>query len=276
METSTLGEFLRSRRAQLRPVDVGLGEYGRRRVPGLRREELAQLAGVSAAYYTRLEQGQGRNASDAVLDALARALRLDDHERAHLHALARPVAPARRRARPEKLRPGLAQLVATLNVPALVVGRRLDVLTWNRRGRALFGQDEFGLDSFGAGQSPEPPNLARLTFLDPSIRELFVDWPVQARETVACLRQLAGQHPGDRTLTELIGELSMHSDEFAALWSRHRVRNCAFGTLDLRHPEIGVVTVQEEALELPDDAGQRLLLYTAAPGSPSEAALQLL
>jgi transcriptional regulator with XRE-family HTH domain len=268
MQTSTeLGEFLRSRRAQLRPADVGLGEYGRRRVPGLRREELAQLAGMSAAYYTRLEQGQGGNASEAVLDALARALRLDDHERAHLHTLARPAAPARRRPRPERLRPGLAQLVSTLNVPALVLGRRMDVLTWNRRGHALFAPDD---------PYDEPPNLARLAFLDPSVRERFVDWPGQARETVACLRYLAGQHPGDRELTELIGELSVHSDEFASLWSRHRVRSCAFGTLNLRHPTLGVITVSEESLELPDDDGQRLLLYTAAPGSPSEAALHLL
>ncbi len=202
-----------------------------------------------------------------MLDALARALRLDDHERAHLHTLARPATPTRRRARPERLRPGLAQLVATLNVPALVIGRRMDVLTWNRRGRALFGADDL------AG---ELPNLARMTFLDPSVRELFVDWPAQARETVACLRYLAGQHADDRQLAELIGELSLHSDEFASLWSRHRVQSCAYTTLDLRHPVVGVITVAEESLELPDDAGQRLLLYTAAPGSPSEAALQLL
>ncbi|WP_152364738.1 helix-turn-helix transcriptional regulator [Microlunatus speluncae] len=264
-----LGDFLRSRRAQLRPADVGLGEYGRRRVPGLRREELAQLAGVSPAYYTRLEQGQSRNASDVVLDALARALRLDDHERAHLHALARPTPPVRRRARPERLRPGLVQLVSTLNVPALVIGRRMDVLAWNRAGQALFDS------TFAAGPGALP-NLARITFLDPPVRDLFVDWPRQARETVACLRFLAGRHGDDPELTELIGELSLRSDEFAALWSRHRVQSCAHATLDLRHSQVGVMTVDEESLDLPDDPGQRLLLYTAAPGSPSEAALQLL
>jgi hypothetical protein len=233
----------------------------------LRREELAQLAGVSAAYYTRLEQGQSQNASDSVLEAIARALRLDEHERAHLHDLARPAAPARRRARPERLRPGVAQLVSTLNVPALIVGRRMDVLTWNRAAQLLL-----------APHVPftEPPNLAKAAFLDPHIRELFVDWPRQARETVACLRFLAGQHADDRGLAELIGELSMQSDEFATLWSKHHVQSCAFGRHDLHHPTVGVVTVDEESLELPDDPGQRMILYSAEPGSPSQAALQLL
>lgn len=268
METSTsLGDFLRTRRAQLRPEDVGLADFGRRRVPGLRREELAQLAGVSPAYYTRLEQGLSQNASDAVLDAIARALRLDEHEREHLLDLARPTPPARRRPRPERLRPSVGQLVEALNVPALVIGRRMDVLAWNRRAHLLL-----------AAHLPfeERPNLARMTFFDAHVRELFVDWGRQARETVACLRYLAGQHADDPALAELVGDLSMRSDEFASLWSKHQVRSCAFGRHDLHHPTLGVLTVDEESLELPDDPGQRMLLYSAEPGSPSEAAFQLL
>jgi transcriptional regulator with XRE-family HTH domain len=270
-----LGDFLRSRRARLRPVDAGLVDYGeRRRVPGLRREELAQLAGVSAGYYTRLEQGQSPHASDAVLDALATALRLDDDERAHLHTLASPAPRARRRPRPERPHPRLGTLVDALgDVPALVLGRHTDVLAWNRMGHALLASH---LD-FRAPRNPaQRPNWTRLFFLDPHLRELFTGWPAKARDTVADLRQIAGHRPGDRALAELVGELTMNSPEFAALWSAHPVRGCAHHTRDYRHPLAGTMTLTDELLPLPDEDGQRLAVFYAEPDSPSAAALSLL
>jgi transcriptional regulator with XRE-family HTH domain len=271
-----LGEFLRSRRARLRPEDVGLVNYGsRRRVPGLRREELAQLAGVSVAYYTRLEQGQSQNASDAVLDAIARVLRLDDDERAHLYSLARqqPKA-AQRRAKPERIRPNLRLMVESLgDAPALIVGRRCDVLAWNRMGHALLA----GHLDFDAPTRPaDQPNLARLAFLDPHTRELYADWKRKIRDIVSHLRMIAGRHPGDPKLTELIGELTMTSPEFVALWSAHHVRDVAYSTRDYHHPLVGTLTLTDEVLLLPEDEGQKVLIYNAEPGTPSEAGLRLL
>ncbi|MER6141030.1 helix-turn-helix transcriptional regulator [Streptomyces sparsogenes] len=277
METrEELGEFLRSRRARLRPQDAGLPSYGgRRRVPGLRREELAQLAGVSAGYYTRLEQGQSPNASDAVLDAVARVLRLDEAERAHLYSLARPKPPVRRRAaRPERVRPGVRVMIESFGgVPALVMGRFCDVLAWNRTAHALLA----GHLDFDAPDRPaERPNIARLMFLDPHTRELYADWPRKARSTVADLRLLAGRYPGDPALTGLIGELTVGSEEFARLWAAHAVGDCGTATRVYRHPLVGTMTLMCELLTLPEDEGQRVAVMNAEPGSPSEEALRLL
>ncbi|WP_395295096.1 helix-turn-helix domain-containing protein [Kitasatospora hibisci] len=272
-----LGGFLRTRRARLQPEDVGLVAYGtRRRVPGLRREELALLAGVSITYYTRLEQGQSRNVSDEVLDAVARALRLDADEHAHLRNLARPTRAAQNRAaeRLERVRPAVRQLIGAMtDVPAVVVGRRNEVLAWNPLGHALLAGH---LDPAAPDRPADRPNLSRLLFLDPRTRALYPRWETEARAQVAFLRLAAGRHPNDRQLAELIGELSMKSAEFAALWSGHPVHDCLFGAKELRHPVVGGLTLAFEALPLPEAAGHRMLLYSAAPGSSAEAGLRLL
>ncbi|MCK2245064.1 MULTISPECIES: helix-turn-helix domain-containing protein [unclassified Crossiella] len=271
---TVLGEFLRSRRARLTPAAAGLADYGdRRRVPGLRREELAHLAGVSAGYYTRLEQGQSQNASAAVLDALANALQLDQDERAHLHTLARPAPKARRRRRPERLQPHLRTLVATLNLPALILGRHTDILAWNPLAHALLAGH---LDPAAPDTPATRPNWARLFFLDPHLRELFGDWAGKARDTVADLRRIAGHHQGDPALAELIGDLALSSPEFSALWSGHPVRDCASHHRDYRHPVLGRLTLTDDLLTLPDTEGQRLVLFHAEPGSASATALELL
>uniref|UniRef100_UPI003F491143 helix-turn-helix transcriptional regulator n=1 Tax=Nonomuraea bangladeshensis TaxID=404385 RepID=UPI003F491143 len=272
---SELGEFLRSRRNRLRPEEVGLttGDF-RRQVPGLRREELAQLAGVSIAYYVRLEQGQSKNASDGVLDALARALKLDETETAHLHSLARPARAARKKIRPERLRPSLLTMIDSLeNVPAYIVGRRTDVLAWNRMAHALLAGH---LDFEAPERRADRPNLARMLFLDPHTRELFADWKRRARDSVACLRLTAGCFPGDTELMTLIGELTMHSVEFASLWSAHPIHECTSTTERYQHPLVGAMTLDEEVMHLPGDAGQRLIVINARPDSSSAAALSLL
>ncbi|MGV9271631.1 helix-turn-helix domain-containing protein [Kitasatospora sp. NPDC003701] len=275
-----LSEFLRTRRARLQPEDVGLTVYGtRRRVPGLRREELAQLAGVSITYYTRLEQGQSRNVSDEVLDAIARALRLDGDEHAHLRNLARPGRPGRsakgRAAEGfERARPAVRQLIGAMaDVPAVAVGRRNEVLAWNPLGHALLAGH---LDVAAPDRPADRPNLSRLLFLDPRTRELYPHWETEARAQVAFLRLAAGRHQEDRQLAGLIGELSMKSAEFAALWSRHPVHDCLFGSKEFQHPVVGGLTLDFEALPLPEASGHRMLLFSAAPGSTSEAGLRLL
>jgi transcriptional regulator with XRE-family HTH domain len=271
----TLGEFLRTRRARLTPEAAGIVSYGPRRVPGLRREELAQLAGVSPTYYTRLEQGQSTNASQSVIDALASALNLDEDERAHLADLARPMsATRRRRPRPEAARPGTVRLInAMTNVPAVVLGRRSEVLAWNPLGHSLLA----GHCDFDAPDRPsERPNLTQMLFLDPHTRELYSRWSEEAARAVASLRLIAGRFQDDRELTELIGELALKSREFAALWSAHPVQNCTSGTKHLHHPAVGQLELEFEVLHLPDDSGQRIITYTAAPGSASASALSLL
>ncbi|MEV0380571.1 helix-turn-helix transcriptional regulator [Nonomuraea sp. NPDC050643] len=271
-----LGEFLRSRRALLRPEETGLPVYGgRRRVPGLRREELAQLAGVSAGYYTRLEQGQSPNASDAVLDAVARVLRLDEAERAHLYTLARPKPQARGRvARPERVRPGVRLMIESFgDVPALVMGRFTDVLAWNPMAHALLaGHLDFDAPARPAGR----PNIARMLFRDPHTRALYADWPGKARSTVADLRLIAGRYPDAPELGRLVGELSVASTEFAKLWSAHAVADCETDARTLRHPVVGTLSVMAEFMGLPKDDGQRVAVFNAEPGSSSEAALRLL
>ncbi|KAB8169647.1 helix-turn-helix domain-containing protein [Streptomyces sp. 3MP-14] len=275
-QRSELGEFLRSRRSRLLPEDVGLTHYGgRRRVPGLRREELSQLAGVSVAYYTRLEQGQSGKASDAVLDALARVLRLDEHERDHLFSLAGQSGrkTGARRPRPERLRDGVRLLVRTATMPALAIGRGTDILAWNRPAHALLAGH---LDYSAPDRPTNRPNLARMVFLDPHCRELYVDWKAKARDAVADLRIVAGRYPDDQALTALIGELSVKSQEFATLWSAHPIRSCSHFVRHFQHPVVGSMSLVNEVVQLPDDEGQRLAMFMAEPGSPSEAALRLL
>ncbi|MFJ6794707.1 helix-turn-helix transcriptional regulator [Streptomyces sp. NPDC091268] len=271
-QRAELGEFLRTRRARLRPEDVGLPDHGRhRRVPGLRREELAHLAGVSVAYYTRLEQGSGHNVSAEILDAIARALRLGDTETEHLNHLAQP-RPRKRRAapRPQQVRPALRTLLDAMgDVPAYLVGRRQDVIGWNRPAAAVFGD-------FGA-LPPKERNLVRLTFLDPATVELFTDWECRACEVVSNLRMYAGTHPDDEQLSALVGELSVKNEEFRRLWAAHTVGdNKTHGVKRLRHPLVGELDLSFETLALPDDSAQFLVTYHAAPGSPSADALRLL
>ncbi|MGW1889615.1 helix-turn-helix domain-containing protein [Streptomyces sp. NPDC002004] len=266
-----LSEFLRTRRARLKPEDVGLPEYGRRRrVPGLRREELAQLAGVSVAYYTRLEQGNGRNVSAEVLDAIARALRLTDAEHAHLTHLAKPKQHKKKRsARPQQLRVSLEHLLDALDgVPAYVVGRRSDILGWNRLAAAVFGD-------WGALPAQER-NWARLVFLDASTRDLFIDWDSKASDIVAYLRMDAGCHPDDPKLSALVGELSVKSPEFRRLWATHDVKEKSHGTKRFHHPLVGELSLFFETFALPHDEEQHVVTYHAEPGSASAEALRLL
>ncbi|MEG3630598.1 helix-turn-helix transcriptional regulator [Streptomyces poriticola] len=266
-----LSEFLRTRRARLKPQDVGLPSYGRhRRVPGLRREELAQLAGVSVAYYTRLEQGNGRNVSAEVLDSIARALRLTDAEHAHLMHLAKPKQQRRKpAARAQQVRPGLRQLLDSMEtVPAYVAGRRSDILAWNRMAAALFGD---------WGRLPaQERNWARLVFLNPDYRELFVDWDRKASDMVSYLRMDAGCHPDDPRLSSLVGELSVKSEEFRRLWATHDVKEKSHGVKRMRHPLVGELALSFETFRMVDDADQSLVTYHAEPGSPSAEALRLL
>ncbi|WP_030422931.1 helix-turn-helix transcriptional regulator [Streptomyces sp. SCSIO 75703] len=274
---SELGDFLKSRRAALRPEDVGItASPTRRRVTGLRREELAMLAGVSITHYTRLEQGRVTSASDSVLQAIARTLRLTDDETAHLKDLARPAHAALRPAPPRVEHAGASArqlLSAMADVPALVLDRRNDVLAWNRLGHALLAGH---LDATSPDTPATRPNLTRMLFLDEQYRELYPNWNEEAQLAVASLRLVAGRHPDDRALAELVGQLSMKCDRFASRWARHPVRTCTSGVKHLRHPLVGTMDLSFENLVIPGTSGQRLIAYTAEPGSPSEAALRLL
>ena len=266
-----LAQFLQLRRARLRPEDVGIDAEaaGPRRVPGLRREELAHLSGVSVDYYVRLEQGRLVNASDQVLDAIARALGLDETEQAHLLDLARRGPPDSGTAIPrQRVRPGTRLLLDGLTGPAFLVGPRQEILATNRMARAL-------LCDFDARPLRER-NYTRWVFLDPANRSLFRDWERVARQAVAVLRQAAGRHPDDAELAALIGELSVKSPEFPRWWAAHEVEQLSHGTKRFRHPVVGEITVSFEALGLPDDPGQALFVYSVEPGSPSEANLRLL
>lgn len=272
-----LGDFLRSRRDRLTPEDAGVRSYGRRRVPGLRREELAQLAGVSVTYLTRLEQGQSQNASDAVIDSLARALQLSADERKHLFTLARPstVPPKRRRReKPEVAEPGAERLLHAMgDVPAVLLGRFNDLLAWNRAGHLLLASH---LDGDAPADPATRPNQIRMLFLDPHTRDLYMDWEDEAALAVASMRFVAAEYADDRRLAELVGELSMKSPEFASLWSGHTVKLCTNGTKRFHHPEVGELELNYEALHLPEGNGQRILTHTAEPGSSSFATLRLL
>jgi transcriptional regulator with XRE-family HTH domain len=262
-----LGEFLRARRELARPSDVGLPEAaGRRRVPGLRREEVAMLAGVSADYYVRLEQGRDRHPSEQVIEALARVLGLDDEGVAHLRELARPVVRRRRApSRPERVGPGLQRLLDRWpHTPALVVGRYLDVLAHNRLAVAINTCSVTG------------QNQVRAIFLDPAARDIFPDWGVVAQDTVASLRAAAGARLDDPRLTELVGELSLKSPEFRQLWARHDVRAKTAGSKRFIHPMVGELTLGYETFAVNGAPGQLLVVYHPEPGSPSERALALL
>ncbi|MFJ5680164.1 helix-turn-helix transcriptional regulator [Streptomyces sp. NPDC093097] len=270
-----LGAFLQARRARLRPADVGLPVLpGRRRVTGLRREEVAQLAGVSVSYYTRLEQDQPVRASDGVLTALATALRLDEHERAHVRELAaRRPRPLRRP--PAERADGLTRdlLRSVGHTPALVLGRRADVLAWNAPGHALLAGH---LDPSAPDRPADRPNLTRMLFLDPHHRDLYADWDRKARAVVGHLRQVAGRHPEDALLASLVGELSVRCPEFTALWNDHRVRPCEADAYRLRHPLVGELTITQQVLVLARAPGQSLILVTTEEGSRSADALGLL
>ncbi|MFH8487141.1 helix-turn-helix transcriptional regulator [Streptomyces longisporoflavus] len=276
-ERGRLGDFLYARRSRLRPADVGLKDYGdRRRVAGLRREELALLAGVSASYYTRLEQGQSVGASPEILDAVAGALGLDDAERAHLHDLADAGRRRTRARRPRAEHVGATtlHLLSTLeSVPALVSGRRADVLAWNRLGHALFAAH---LSPESPERAAERPNLARMLFLDPHTRALYADWESKAKAVVENLRMVAGRHPDDTLLTSLIGELTVKSAEFAAMWAGHGVHPCDVAGYEMRHPLVGTLTVTQQSLNLPGAVDQHLVLAVTEPGSPSREAVTLL
>ena len=264
-------EFLATRRAKLTPQQVGLlPGGGRRRVPGLRREEVAVLAGVSTEWYVRLEKGHINGVSDDVLDAVARALQLDEAERLHLFNLARAAKPRRpqRRAQP-RVRPSIERLLNSMtSCPAFVKNGRIDVLASNPLFRALYSPIY--------DDPARPPNLARFTFLDPRARDFYPDWNDVANGTVSLLRTEAGRDPHDRDLTDLVGELATRSDEFRTRWAGHDVRLHQKGTKNFNHPVVGPITVAFDVLELPADPGLQLTTYSAEPDTPSEDALKLL
>jgi transcriptional regulator with XRE-family HTH domain len=266
-----LGDFLRARRAGLDPHRVGLPDDGRlRRVPGLRREELAQLAHVSIDYVVRLEQGRTRRVSRPVLDALADALQLAPDERAYLFTVADTTQPAPGRAPGrQQVDPRLRQLLDGMpDIPAMVLNRRMDVLAWNPGAAAL-------LTDFAALPASER-NLVRLTFLDDAYRALYADWPRAARECGAVLRMEAGRNPGDRALAALVGELTVRDPDFRTWWASHRVRGPRQLTKTYRHPVVGAVTLDVQQFSVDTQPDQQLVAYTAPPDSPSQDALRFL
>lgn len=266
-------EFLASRRARITPEQAGLPAYGgNRRVKGLRREEVAMLAGMSVDYYIRLERGTLSGASDTVLESLAGALQLDEAERDYLFDLARKAGPAPARARrplSQHVRPSVQQVLdAITDAPAWVRNDRHDMLASNRMARALY--------SPMLADPRRPANNARFTYLDPASKEFFADWERAADDIAAMLRQEAGRHPYDKALTDLIGELSTRSETFRQRWAAHNVRFHRTGFKKLHHPIVGDLELNFEAMELPSDPGLTLLVYTAAPNTPTADALQLL
>jgi transcriptional regulator with XRE-family HTH domain len=265
-----LREFLRSRRARATPADVGLPErLGARRVPGLRREEVAQLAGVSMDYYVRLERGRSANVSESVLGAVARALQLNELERAHLFRLAKPSRARPRPPAPQRVRPGLQLLVDSLTeVPALVLGRRLDVLAANPMAKALFTD----FDALPAHYR----NMARLIFLHDEVRALCTDWPSTAQGIVAQLRLYAGRNPHDPVLAELVGDLSLRDPDFRRWWAAHDVGQHTFGVQDCRSGLVGELKLGFESFTPVDDPEQTLWMSTVEPGSVSAQRLKLL
>jgi transcriptional regulator with XRE-family HTH domain len=268
-------EFLTSRRARITPDQAGLPAYGgHRRVAGLRREEVAMLAGVSVDYYTRLERGNAAGASDSVLEALSRALQLDEAEHAHLFDLVHAAsgsgaARAPRRPARQQVRPSIQRILDSMSTtPAYVRNARLDILSGNRLGRALYAPV--------LTSAEQPANHARFLFLDPSAREFYVEWDRQAQDTVALLRTEAGRNPHDKGLSGLIGELSTRSEIFRTWWAAHNVRFHRTGIKRLHHPVVGDLSLTYEALDLAADAGLRISAYTAEPGTASEDGLNLL
>ncbi|MFJ8013780.1 helix-turn-helix transcriptional regulator [Streptomyces sp. NPDC096339] len=259
-----LAGFLRTRRSRVDPAAVGIPTDSRRRVEGLRREEVAHLSGVSVDYYVRLEQGRATQPSEQVLDALARVLDLDETERGHLYRLARQ---RRRRAKTPggRVRPELLRVLDLVTeAPALIMDHRLDALAGNRLARLLFGRPMPGL------------NIARHIFLEEVEGGLYADWENCTRDVVGHLRLAAGKHPEDPRLASLIGELAMGSERFRRLWARADVRARAHGRKAYRHPLVGLLELHQENFALPDESGMELLVLTAAPGSPAEDGLRLL
>ncbi|GGZ58883.1 DNA-binding protein [Streptomyces inusitatus] len=261
-----LRNFLLSRRARLVPGDVGLPTSGSRRVHGLRREEVAALADVSVDHYIRLERGRGSQVSDTVLDAVARALRLTPAEHRHLYRLARPDALAGTDDPAETpVRSGVRQALQALSAPAYLVGARGTVREWNGPACEVF------LDF--ARIPPERRLIGWIVFTDPRARELYVDWESKAHETTAFLRTEVAQYPHDAELAAHVDELSAASEDFRALWSRHAVLGVAHGTTAIRHPGSGVLELSYETMRLTDDPREVVVVYSAAAGSPSAAAL---
>ena len=266
-----IAEFLKSRRARITPERAGLPSYGQRRVPGLRREEVASLAGMSVEYYKRLERGNGSGVSELVLEGLSRALQLDEAERAHLFDLVRatnPVAPKRARAAKTRVRPVVQQIIDRIDAPVTVRNGRLDYVAANAFGRALYAP---------VWESREQPvNSARFTFLDPAAADFYPDWDRVASELVAHLRSEAGRNPYDRQLSDLIGELSTRSDEFRVRWAAHNVRFHRTGDKRIHHPVVGDLDLAYESMDLSADEGLSIAIFTAEPGSASHHALDLL
>jgi transcriptional regulator with XRE-family HTH domain len=267
-------EFLTTRRARITPEQAGLPVYGggRRRVKGLRREEVALLAGISIEYYIRLERGTAVSVSESVIDGITHALHLDEAERAHLVDLLRtasPAHPSRRRPARQQVRPTVQRVLDSMTgTPAFVLSGRLDILSANALGFALYAPIY--------ADPVRPPNNARFIFLDPHATEFFRDWDKIANDTVALLRAEAGRDPYDRQLSDLIGELSTRSGEFRVRWAAHDVRIHTTGVKRLHHPVVGDLDLPFETFPLGADPSQSLLTYTAEPGSPSQDALNLL
>jgi transcriptional regulator with XRE-family HTH domain len=263
-----LGDFLKARRAQLTPHQVGLPDTGaHRKVAGLRREEVAQLAAISVDYLTRLEQGRVQ-ASASVLITLARALRLDDDQQTYLYELVGK-APRSRRHPAQKARPAMRRLLDQLTqTPAVVLGRRLDILAWNAGATALY--TDF------ARLPARRRNYVRLLFTDPAVRALHADWEHDARTVVASLRMEAAKDPGDPELAVLVGELSVQDADFRTWWATHQVTGAGYGTKHYRHPLVGDLTLDCDTWDSPDGSGQRLMVLTAEPGTPSHERLRIL
>jgi len=271
-----IGEFLTSRRAKLTPTQAGLPDFGgRRRVPGLRREEVALLAGMSPEYYKRLERGNATGVSEAVIDGISRALQLDEAEHAHLYDLVRAanagVHPQRRRqtTRSTQLTPGMQQTIDAMStVPVFIQNGRLDAVATNLLGRALFSE---------MFENAKPPvNAARFVFLDPRAQDFYQDWEGNTRQIVAILRAEAGRSPYDRQLSDLVGELSTRSDLFRRLWGAHDVKEHRTGTKSIHHPVVGDLDLTFQSMDLASDRGLQMLVFSAEPGSASHERLQLL
>lgn len=271
-------EFLMTRRANVSPEQAGLPSGPHRRVPGLRRSEVATLAGVSVEYYAKLERGAIAGASSSVLDALASALQLNDTERTHLFDLARaadgvPLSgrPRRRSSKATTSRPSLQWMLDSItDGVAMVRNQHQDLVATNRLGRAFYSP------VFGEGDGGRTPNLARFQFLDPAARDFYPDWERFAGMCVAIMRAEAGRDPHDKDLQDLVGELSTRSEVFRQLWAAHDVRTHGSGTKRFHHPVVGELTLAYEELAITAEPGSVLLVYTAEPGSPSAERLRLL
>ena len=269
---SDVRDFFVTRRAKISPEQANLPTHGTRRVPGLRREEVAALAGVSVDYYNRLERGNLSGVSEAILESVANALQLNEAERLHLHRLARAAKPVPR-ARPATSRPKLSPSIQRVldgmtGVAAIVRNGRMDLLAANMLGRALY--------SPAYDAEPATPNLARFAFMNPAARQLYPDWNGAANVAVALLRTEAGRTPGNAALTALVGELSTQSEEFRKRWAMHNVRTHYNGTKTFHHPEVGELVLAYDLMEFPGSAGISLTAYTAEPATKSADNLALL